>query len=274
MVRLTPKTDVIRALFARSGNQCAFPGCTQPLINDKNQFIGQVCHIEAATPGGERYNPGQTVEERRGYDNLVLFCYPHHIETNDVVTYTVEKLEIIKWEHEAVFEKADFKIDEVALLRIMVEMESYWALIERLNTLEHSMAELAVDINAKGSFSHIVKSCHENIGFLTDFHKAFHESDKNLEQDFRELLSKKGIDPKIFDDIPYYENPFQIRNWELHNLGIPNRMQRLNIDLMHMEIKYWEEFIKTNSKDKQARERLDQLKESFADLAQHATVTD
>ena len=51
-------------------------------------------------------------------------------------------------------------------------------------------------------------------------------------------------------------------------------MQRLNIDLMHMEIKYWEEYLKTNSKDKQARARLDHLKGTFADLAQHATVID
>ncbi len=49
MARLAPKAEILRALFARSGNQCAFPGCTQPLINDKNKFIAQVCHIEAAS---------------------------------------------------------------------------------------------------------------------------------------------------------------------------------------------------------------------------------
>jgi hypothetical protein len=84
MTRLTPKSEVIRALFARSGNQCAFPGCAQLLVNHKNQLIGQVCHIEAATPGGERYNQRQTDEERRDYNNLLLLCYPHHVETNDV----------------------------------------------------------------------------------------------------------------------------------------------------------------------------------------------
>jgi len=274
MPRLAPKADIIRALFARSGNQCAFPGCKQPLINDKNQFIGQVIHVETALPDGERYNPEQTDEDRRGYENLVLFCYPHHVETNDVSEYTVEKLKTFKREHEAKYEKSDFKIDEVALFKIMGEMESYWARIERLNTLEHSMAELALDINAKGSFFDIVNSCQENIGYLSKFHDNFHESDKKLQMDFDYLLGKKGIDPKVFNDIPYYENPFLYRNWELHNLGIPNRMQRLKIDLMHMEIKYLEEFLKTNSKDQQSRERLEHLKKAFAKLAQHATVFD
>jgi len=274
MQRLAPRADTIRALFARSGNQCAFPGCTQPLINDKNQFIGQVSHIEGALPGGERYNPDQTDEERRGYANLLLFCYPHHIETNDLSEYSVEKLKTFKREHEATFEKSDFKIDEAALFKIMVEMESYWARIERLNTLEHRMAELAFEINTKGSFFDIINSCQENIGYLSGFHDEFHESDEKLKADFDLLLKRKGIDPKVFDDIPYYENSFQNRNWGLHHLGIPNRMQRLKIDLMHLEIKYLEEFLKTNSRDQQARERLEHLKKAFAELAQNAIVVE
>lgn len=274
MPRLTPKTDVMRALFARSGNQCAFPGCTQPLINERNLFIAQMCHIEAALPDGERYNPDQTDEDRRGYDNIVLLCYPHHIETNDTSVYTTEKLRRIKFEHEAIFEKSDFKIDEAALFKIMTEMEIYWAKIERLNTLEHSLAERAFDIDAKASFLDIMRTFQENIDYLSSLHDSFRESDERLQVDFEHLLERKGIDPKLFCDIPYYENPFQNRNWELHNLGIPTRMQRLKIDLMHMEIKYIEEFLKTNSKDKQAKERLEHLKVAFAKIAQHASVVD
>ncbi|MCK5132009.1 MAG: hypothetical protein KAR40_07645 [Candidatus Sabulitectum sp.] len=64
--------------------------------------------------------------------------------------------------------------------------------------------------------------------------------------------------------MPYYENPFKNRNWELHHIGIPNRMQRLHIDLMQMEIKYLEEFLKTNSEDVERKERLLALKKTFA----------
>ncbi len=92
MARLAPKIDVLKALFARSGNQCAFPGCTQPLINGKNKFVAQVCHIEAASEGGERYSPEGNDEQRRNYENLLIFCYPHHIETDDVEDYPVERL--------------------------------------------------------------------------------------------------------------------------------------------------------------------------------------
>ena len=39
MTRLTPKQETLRALFAKSGNQCAFPGCNHHIINGKNQLI-------------------------------------------------------------------------------------------------------------------------------------------------------------------------------------------------------------------------------------------
>lgn len=274
MARLIPKVDVVRALFARSGNQCAFPGCIQPLINDRNRFIGQICHIEAALPGGERYNPHQSDEERRAYSNLLLFCYPHHVETNDVDEYPVDTLQRFKRDHEALFAKSDFKIDESALYKIIAEMDRYWAEVERLNTLEHTMAELAFSIDVRSSFLGLVESCKENIAHLSSFHDAFRDSDDALQQDFERMLQRKGLEPNVFDDVPYYENPFQNRNWELHNLGIPNRMQRLRIDLMHMEIKYFEEFLKTNSKDVAAHDRLAELKKQFAELAQNAIVVD
>lgn len=274
MVRQALKASILRALFARSGNQCAFPGCTHPLINEDNQFVGQICHIEAAMPGGERYNPNQTDKQRSDYDNLILLCYRHHIETNDVQKYSDETLKAMKYEHESIFEKSNFKIDETALFKIIEEMENYWTRIERLNTIEHSMTELAFNINTKGSFFDITQECYDNIGYLQSFFDTFHESDQKLREDFANLLKAKGIDLNLFDDIPYYEDPFQDRNWELHNLGVPNRMQKLKIDLMHIEIKYLEEYLKTNNKNQQARRRLERLKEEFAELAQNATIVD
>ena len=225
-------------------------------------------------PGGERYNSKQTDEERRSYDNLMFMCYPHHIETDDVQEYSVEKLKKLKFEHELKFEKSDFKIDESALFKLIKEMKAYWEKIERLNTIEHSIAELVFNINVKGSFSEIFQECRENISFLQVFFNNFHDSDKQLKEDFIELLKIKEIDPSVFDDVPYYQIFFENRNWELHNLGVPNQMQRLNIALMHIEIKYLEEYLKTNSRNQDARNRLEKLKESFADLAQHAIVVD
>jgi hypothetical protein len=101
--RLAPTWETLRELYLKSGNQCAFPSCTKVLFNAAGVFVGQICHIEAAAPGGERFNSQQTNEERRHVSNLILMCYDHHVETNKVDAFPVEKMRHIKEEHERKF---------------------------------------------------------------------------------------------------------------------------------------------------------------------------
>lgn len=95
--------NTLKRLFALSGNQCAFPGCTKLMVNQKNAKDSNICHIEAAQPGGERYNPNMTDEQRAHFDNLILLCVQHHDETNDTEKYTVECLKTMKREHQSQF---------------------------------------------------------------------------------------------------------------------------------------------------------------------------
>ena len=101
MARLSPKKDVLRDLAIRSRNQCAFPGCDHPLLDADAVYVAELCHIEAAEPGGERYNPNQSDEQRRKASNLLFLCHKHHKITDDVELYPVSRLQQIKREHEA-----------------------------------------------------------------------------------------------------------------------------------------------------------------------------
>jgi|GEM_PF-1846601 len=98
MARLDPTRETRQRLFAESYNQCAFPGCEQEIIEDGVNYA-EICHIEAASPGGERFNPNNTDEQNRAYENLILLCQKHHKTTNDVNTYTVEVLQKMKQTH-------------------------------------------------------------------------------------------------------------------------------------------------------------------------------
>jgi hypothetical protein len=104
--RLPPTFSTLRDLFVRSGNECAFPGCDRVLVNHKGQWVGEVCHMHAALPGGERFNSDMSNEERRDRSNLLLMCHDHHVETNDVAEFSVERLVEIKNAHEARFSGA------------------------------------------------------------------------------------------------------------------------------------------------------------------------
>lgn len=274
MARLRPTLTTLKALLLRSGNQCAFPGCDQALLNHKKQFIGQLCHIEAAMPGGPRYNEGQTDEERRAYENLLLLCYPHHIETNDDDEYPVEKLQDIKQRHEVTHESSRFQINEAELLKLVEETEKFWARIERLNRVEHSMRELAFEINPKETFFGVLKSVKHGIDSIEGLLDLLCRGDEELPKEFRSMLIRKNIAPGLFSDVPYHENPFENRNWEIHNLGIPNWLQGLRIDLVHLEVKYLEEYVLSHPNEAVAADRLERARAHLAELAQHAARFD
>lgn len=107
-MRLTPKTNTVRQILALSGNQCAFPGCTEKVVNNDGALVSQICHIEAAEVGGERFNENQSDEERRSFENLVILCYRHHVETDDVEKFPVEEMKKIKANHEKLFAQQPF----------------------------------------------------------------------------------------------------------------------------------------------------------------------
>lgn len=98
------KSNDLKRLFALSGCECANPSCGNKLIaKDNNSILGEICHIEAASVDGPRYNQNQTDDERRGFDNLILLCEAcHKIIDNKAneAKYSVELLKQWKKSHQ------------------------------------------------------------------------------------------------------------------------------------------------------------------------------
>lgn len=94
----------LKRLFGLSGNQCAFPTCTVIFLNSGDETnYSNICHIEDANQDShkkDRYNPNMTDKERAHYDNLILLCPVHHIETNNPDNYGVSDLREMKRSHE------------------------------------------------------------------------------------------------------------------------------------------------------------------------------
>jgi hypothetical protein len=103
MSRIAPTSPTVKRLFALSGNICAFPNCNEHLVDAKGNVLAEMCHIEAAEKGGERYNHDSNDEFRRSFENLILLCRKHHVITNDVIEYTSIILKDIKFKHESKF---------------------------------------------------------------------------------------------------------------------------------------------------------------------------
>ncbi len=99
----TPSVATIKRLFAVSGNRCAFPKCSQPLVESASgKVVGRVCHIKAASAAGPRFDGEQSEEERHSFVNLILMCPIHHdVIDADATSYIVDRLRSLKQQHES-----------------------------------------------------------------------------------------------------------------------------------------------------------------------------
>lgn len=98
--------STIRTMASRVGYICSYPNCNNSTIGasyegkEKTSITGVAAHICAAAPGGKRYNPSMSHDERKSIDNGIWLCQTHaKLIDTDESTYTVE---VIKgWKKQA-----------------------------------------------------------------------------------------------------------------------------------------------------------------------------
>ena len=92
-------------LAEQAGRECSYPWCRRSTVgatSDGNDVIdiGVAAHICAAAPGGPRYDPEMTPEERGAAGNGIWLCQDHAraLDSNDP-DFTVENMR--RWKREA-----------------------------------------------------------------------------------------------------------------------------------------------------------------------------
>src|SRR5947207_2142731 len=102
---------VKRALALRVGNLCSKPDCRAPTSGPQDDprkavNVGVAAHITAASPGGPRYDPGLSPEERSGTSNGIWLCQNcAKLVDNDAAQFTVDLLKT--WKQRAEVEARD-----------------------------------------------------------------------------------------------------------------------------------------------------------------------
>ncbi|MDO9012220.1 MAG: hypothetical protein Q7U78_10515 [Gallionella sp.] len=267
MARLSNTRETLIALFAKSGNVCAFPGCNHELVTSRNIFVGQICHIEAASPGGQRYSPLSNDEARRSFENQLLLCYRHHKETDDIAAFDVHSLKDMKHEHESKHGQKPFKVNEAFLHRLESEMEAYWTAIENDNRNTHVAPEFAALIPIGTPASQQFADAYLSLERLGQILADLSTKDGTLNEEIRHYLALLGYNLKSYDAVPYYENPFFNRNWETHALAVTNTCTDLIVALKQSEVRFLEEYAKTHSNESTVLQRLDTAKSELREMA-------
>ena len=267
MARKSPKQATLRALFAKSGNVCAFPGCSQELVTDDNLYVAEVCHIEAAEPKGPRFNHGSDDEERRSFENLLLMCHAHHRRVDtDIETYPVDRLRKMKAEHESAASRDAFQVDASVIFQVEQEMDSYWSAVAERQR-KHPVPDLAVEVDPAAGGIAVFAALSTQVERVGELFDRYRLSDEALPSELSEFVERLGYEAGPLESVPYYENPFEQRNWELHNLGSRNVLTDLRASLLQAELLYLSEWVKLHTSDEPSKLRMRAVKEELAEIA-------
>lgn len=266
MTKRIIKSETIKLLLLRSGNQCAFPNCNHPIFNDNNILIAQLCHIESVSPGGQRFNPNNSQEKNNSYENLLFMCYRHHKETDDTINYTVDKLKEIKYNHEKKFSEHMMFVIPNMIKQVEDDMDFYWNKLIQLQKDDETGFMIEIDTTSK--FEDIINDIISYLDYLTNTLGHLVNSNDNLYNEVLELLEKINYSKESLLSLPYYENPIINRDWELLNIGTYNAISVIKLRIKQLELKHFEEIVKNNIENKEAKYQLENLKKQLEDIAQ------
>ena len=182
-------SNVIRQLLAKSGNRCAFTGCTEKIFTDDNLYIANYCHINAVNQG-KRYDAALSEDYINSFENLMVMCYRHHKEVDaDENKYTVPVLKEMKQKHENSF---------TAELTISAELV--------IDAMEKGMQQLLDILQSINNRFDNVES------MLTDLHRGLYKGSQSMDlteqlQDLKPL-KKSGKHNAVLDLLFNYQSKY------------------------------------------------------------------
>ncbi|MBN1469448.1 MAG: hypothetical protein JXM74_01735 [Fusobacteriaceae bacterium] len=273
MSRKPVSLNIIKSLLANSGNKCAFPGCNHIIVNEDHKLVGELCHIEAYSPNGARYNPRHTIEERNSYDNLVFLCHKHHNETHDL-KYTVAVLKKMKLEHEGNYSENPYTIDMSIFYKIMSQNTEYWNEVAYINEFENQLVEQKYEINTELSQTELIESIREDLNSLEILTVMLQNSDLTISTDIIDFLNENKLSSIKDDDKEEVQNLFSNRNWEIHNIGVSNWMLSISMKLMQLEIKCMQNELLLNPSNKLLKHKIQKLEDELKEIAKTIGIVD
>ncbi len=159
-------TATKRQLDMLSGGKCYCPECNKSLIRREGKKIfAEICHIEAASSGGPRFNKNMSDDDRRHFDNLILLCRDCHdiIDTN-LDEYPVSLLK--QWKQNRELEKKE-QLSRSRLLEVAMNA-----------IINSDLQEVDIDTDSEASAFKISEKIKYNDikrnKFIIEDYKAYH----------------------------------------------------------------------------------------------------
>lgn len=111
---------------------------------------------------------------------------------------------------------------------------------------------------------------------LNEFVGHLARSHDKLPEDLDALMKKIDVDPALVRGVPHEENPVLQRNhdWEVLNLGMPNFVTVLQLDLAQMKVRYLELLKKSGEWDDDHEKLLEEARETLKKIVSKQPMLD
>lgn len=262
--------EVMRLLYAHSGNRCAYPGCTNPIFEEDGQLTGECCHIKAYSPGGPRYDALQTDEERNGVDNLILMCSRHHtIVDKNVNEYTAEVLQEYKRNHEELYSADTLRLTAEQLQYLQMSSENFWKRIGEIDHENANWSDFKIMVDPDRSTEEILSEVERQLDWIDNTFEDLFEDDNTLAQRIREYLIQIGVDVTEYDrqlDTLPYTNPFFQPHFEIFAYGTHNTVNELKMHYLQLVVRALE---RISLAEREEHPLLQVYREKLSELQKH-----
>ncbi|MGW0314005.1 HNH endonuclease signature motif containing protein [Streptomyces flavidovirens] len=165
------------ALMSLCRGFCYWPGCEEPVtkfVDGEHILNLEIAHIRAISPGGKRFDPALSLDEKNAFSNLLLLCKVHHVRVDgqDSEQYAVDVLE--EWKERR-------------------ESEGMAPLLELRGLTEDRLRELVTE-----SFSSFYDETHEALAELARIAPEAAATLRVLVEELRDpRVHGFGIDPDV-----------------------------------------------------------------------------
>lgn len=131
--------------------------------------------------------------------------------------------------------ESTLKLNNSMLKQLMESTQQYWREIKYIH--DNDTTGLHREFSIDMSIFQIITLLEETINNLEEIFDYHIQSDESLYKDFQQLCEKLGYDTSLIGTIPYYENPYANRNWDINYLGGPNNFKTLRMYFYALIIK-------------------------------------
>lgn len=115
---------------------------------------------------------------------------------------------------------------------------AYWEKLDTLFKLREPDSRPEVpEFDASLTDLEIIGKMENDLKSLKKLHEIINNSYEKMEVDLKNLIKKLNFDTKKLKSIPYYENPFSSRDWEVRIIGLNNFYIYLKCSILQLKVK-------------------------------------